>query len=139
MNRSGIQRGLIFIVILIGAIALFSLLFPSKKPAEIPLSEAVAMSQENKIQKIVVEGDALLITATDGSELKTFKETNASIYDIEGLNLEGVVVEIQGSAGLNWGGWLINLLPLLIPGVLLLLIFGGLLFFLLHRSGRFKR
>ena len=107
----------------------------STKPTEIPLSEAIAMSQNNEIEKIVVEDEWLLITATDGSEFRVFKEPNASIYDINELNLEGVVVEVKGLTGINWGGLLINYLPLLIP----LLIIGSLLFFFFRRSDRFKK
>ena len=109
------------------------------QPPEIPLSEVIAMSQNNEIEKIVVEDEELLITATDGSELRAFKEPNTSIFDIEGLNLEGVVVEEKGSTGFNWGGLLMNFLPLLIFSGLLLLILGGLLFFIFRRSERFRR
>jgi len=117
-------NSLIYIAILIAAIAVFSHLFSkAQEPTEIPLSEAVAMSQENKIEKIVIDGDTLLITTTDGVELKTFKESNASIYDIKGFNLEGVVVKVKGVTGVNWGGLLINLLPLLLFGALLFLLF----------------
>jgi len=76
---------------------------------------------------ILVEGDELTITKIDGTEVKTFKESNASIYEIGGLNLEGVIVDIKGSSGINWGGLLLNFLPLI--------IFGALLFFL-FRSAR---
>ena len=55
-------KSLIFIAILLSAIALFSpIMSMARKPAEIPLSEAVAMSQNGKIEKIDVEGDELLI------------------------------------------------------------------------------
>ncbi len=84
------------------------------------------MSQSKEIVKIKVEGDALNITATDGAEFIAFKESNASIYDIEGLNLEGVTVDIKGSSGINWGTLLINFLPLL--------LFGALLFYLFRRA-----
>ncbi len=127
MKPGGIHRGLIFLVIILGAIALFSMILPtSDKPKEIPLSEAVALSQSNGIEKIVVDGEALLITATDGSELKAFKESYASIYDIEGLNLQGIVVRVNGSSGFNWGGLLLNFLPLV--------LFGGLLFFFFRQA-----
>jgi len=127
MRPSGMYKSLIVIMILIAGVALVSYLLPAaNKPAEIPLSQAIAMSQDKRIEKILVEGDALLITATDGTEYETFKESNATIYDIEGLNLEGVVVEIEGSSGFNWGGLFINFLPLL--------IFGGLLFFLFRQA-----
>ena len=121
-------NSLIYIAILIVAIAVFSYLFSrSQEPTEIPLSEAIAMSQENKIEKILIEDTSLLITTTDGVEMRTFKESNASIYDVEGFNLEGIVIEVEGSSGFNWGGLFINFLPLL--------LFGGLLFFL-FRSAR---
>ncbi|MFC1933030.1 hypothetical protein ACFLXU_05335 [Chloroflexota bacterium] len=105
------------------------------QPPEIPLSEAIAMSQNNAIEKIVVEDEWLLITATDSSECRVFKEPNSSIYDIKGLNLQDVVVEVKGLTGANWGGLLINYLPMLIP----LLIFGSLLFFVFRRFDRFKK
>jgi len=115
---------LIYIAILIAAVAIFSQLFSrTQEPAEIPLSEAIAISQQNGIEKMLIEDDLLLITTTDGTELKTFKESNVSIYEIEGLNLEGVEVEVKGSSGFNWGGLLINFLPLLLFGALLFFIF----------------
>jgi len=99
----------------------------AEKPEEVPLSTVIAKSQTGEIEKIVVEGDVLTVTTTDGTELRTFKEANASIYEIAGLNLEGIVVDIKGSSGFNWGGLLLNFLPLI--------IFGALLFFL-FRSAR---
>ena len=128
MKPGGMYKSLIVIMILIAGVALVSYLFgtSAEKPTEIPLSEAITMSQDKEIEKIMVEGDSLLITATDGIEFKTFKERNANIYDIEGLNLEGVVVEVEDSTGFNWGGLFINFLPLL--------IFGGLLFFLFRQA-----
>ncbi len=127
MKPSWQRNSLIFIAILFAGIALISFfLSTSQKPTEIPLSEAIAMSQSKEIAKIKVDGDALNITATDGAAFIAFKESNASIYDIEGLNLEGVTVDIKGSSGINWGTLLINFLPLL--------LFGALLFYLFRRA-----
>jgi len=121
------RSSLIYIAILLAAIALFSYLIPSaNKPEEVPLSEVVAMSQGKRIAEIKVEDDMLLVTTLDGTELRAFKESNASIYEIEGLELEGVVVDIKGSSGINWGALMINFLPLL--------LFGGLLFFLFRQA-----
>jgi len=108
-------------------VALFSYLLPSaNKPEEVPLSEVIAMSQNRKIAEIRVEEDLLLVTTVDDTQVRAFKESNATIYEIEGLNLEGVIVDIKGSSGINWGGLLLNFLPLL--------IFGGLLFFLFRQA-----
>jgi cell division protease FtsH len=128
MSPSWKRNSLIYIAILLAGIALVSFLLPgADKPAEVPLSEVIAMSQNGQIEKIAVEEDVLTVTTIDGTELKTFKEANASIYEISGLSLEGVVVDIKGSSGFNWGGLLLNFLPLI--------IFGALLFFL-FRSAR---
>jgi len=128
MKPSWGRNSLIYIAILIAAIALFAVLWPgAEKPEEVPLSEVIARSQTGGVEKIVVEGELLIITTTDGTELRTYKETNTSIYEIVGLSLEGVEVDIKGSSGFNWGGLLLNFLPLV--------IFGALLFFL-FRSAR---
>jgi cell division protease FtsH len=150
MNRRSISRGLIFIIILIGAIALFSLLWPtSNKPTKIPLSEAIAMSQSGNIEKVVVdggestllitarvEGDApLVITTIDDEAFDVYSGTELTT-DIGDLNMAdlkelGFILPAnyitKSSSGFNWGGLLINFLPLL--------LFGGLLFFL-FRSAR---
>jgi cell division protease FtsH len=111
-------------VIIVAAIVLFTVILPSgQKPEEIPLSDAIAMSQSGEIDKIVVDGDTLNILATDGTELVAFKEINTSIYEIEGLSLEGVDVEIKGSGGINWGAIFINILPFLFLGALIFFIF----------------
>jgi len=121
------RNGFIYVVILLAVVALFSYLLPSaSKPEEVPLSDVIVMSQNKEIVKIEVEEDALLVAKKDGTELRTFKESNASIYEIEELNLQGVVVDIKGSSGINWGSLFLNFLPLI--------IFGGLLFFLFRQA-----
>ncbi len=121
------RTALIYLAILVAVVALFSYVIPSaKKPEEIPLSQVITMSQNKEIAEIKVKDDVLTITTVTGEELRSFKESNASIYEIEGLNLDGVVVNIEGSSGFDWGGLFLNLLPLV--------IFGGLLFFLFRQA-----
>ena len=118
---------IIFIAIGIAAIALFAYFTPAaKKPEEIPLTEAIAMSQSGEIAQITEENDALLITTIDGTELKTIKG-NLTLLELEELGFvrpEGGY-EIKSSGGFNWS-MMINFLPLI--------IFGGLLFFLFRRA-----
>jgi len=122
------RGSLIYIAIFISVIVLFLALWPgAEKSEEVPLSEVISRSQTGGIEKIIVDGELLTITTTDGTELRTYKETNTSIYEIAGLSLEGVEVDIKGSSGFNWGGLLLNFLPII--------IFGALLFFL-FRSAR---
>ncbi len=123
------RNSLIFIAILIAAIAIFSIFFPSmsQKPAEVPLTDVINLTQQHQVKAIEVDGDTLTVTKLDNTQIKTFKEANSTIYDIKGLDLTGVTVDVKGSSGINWGSLLINFLPLV--------IFGGLLFFL-FRSAR---
>lgn len=119
---------IIYIIILVGIIALFSFLIPSADPpVEITLSEAVVLSQNNEIESILVEGDTTInITTFSGEEFITFKGSDTSIYEIEGLQLAGVDIEFKGPGGFDFGSLLITMLPFL--------IFGGLLFFLFSQA-----
>src|SRR4030042_187292 len=128
MKSNWKRNSVIYIIILLAAVLLFSFLMPSgTEPAEVPLSLVVSMSQNDEIQKITVEGDLLIVTTVTGQEIKAFKEINATLSDIQGLKLDNVVVDIKGSSGINWGSLLINFLPFM------LLIF---LFFLIFRQAR---
>ena len=135
------RKSLIFILLLIAVVVFATFLFSTlQKPTEIALSEAIVMSQNNEIEKIVVDGDELLITPVgevtvttiDGREITTsdtittIKESNANIYDIEGLKLDPPVkVEVKAS-GFEWGSILFTLLPII--------LIGGLLFYLFRRA-----
>jgi cell division protease FtsH len=124
MKSNWKRNGLIYIFILLAAILFFYFLMPgSSGPEEVPLSQVIAMSQNNEITKININGDTMLVTTVDGKEYKTYKEANTSIYDIKDLKLDNVVIDIKGSSGFNWGGLLINLLPLLVFGFLLFFLF----------------
>jgi cell division protease FtsH len=128
MKSSWKRNSIIYIVAILAVVLLFSFFMPGgSQPEEVPLSQIITMSQNNEIQKISVEGDILTVITVDGREIKAFKETNASIYDIKDLKLDNVIVDIKGSSGLNWGGLLMNFLPFL------LLIF---LFFIIFRQAR---
>jgi cell division protease FtsH len=118
---------IIYIVILVATIALFSFLLPqADPPEEITLSEAITLSQENKIESIFVDGDTINITTFDGEEKVTTKETDTSINDIPGFKLDGVEIEFAKPGGFDIGSLFISILPFL--------IFGGLLFFLFSQA-----
>ncbi|MBM4432757.1 MAG: ATP-dependent metallopeptidase FtsH/Yme1/Tma family protein [Chloroflexi bacterium] len=127
MKQNWKRSGLIYIVILVVAIALFSLLVPPlEKPKEIPLSEAITMSQNNEIDKIVIDDDTLLITTVTGEEVKT-ATGGLTVVDLQelGLKLPAGGYEVKTTGAFDWG-LMINFLPLI--------IFGALLFFLFRRA-----
>ena len=118
---------IIYIFILVATIGLFAFLLPTvQEPEEIPLSKAIAMSQGGEIESILIEDAAINITTFNGTEYITFKEFNTGLYEIEGFNLDGVEVEIEGSTGFDWGNLLLSFLPFL------LII--GFIFFIFSRA-----
>ncbi len=122
------RRSLIFYAfIVIAAVVLFTVVLPSgTEPEQVLLSDVIEMSQAGEIDSILVSSDTLKITGTDGKEYTAHKEAYISIYEIEGLELEGVEVEVQGSGGVDWGAILINILPII--------FIGGFLFFLFSQA-----
>jgi len=128
MKSSWKRNSIIYIVILLAAVLLFSLLIPgASEPKEIGVDEAIAMSRNKEIAKVVVDDEELLITTKDDLEIKSVVG-NLTLVDLKelGFSLEGVQIEVKGDTGINWGAALINFLPLL--------IFGALLFFLFRQA-----
>jgi len=117
---------LVYIVVLVGIIALVTVLFSTpQKPKEISLSEVITMSKGNEIEKIVEERDWLTVTTTGGEELKT--NIGALNYnDLRELGLSTDVKYEIKPGGFDWGNMLLGFLPLI--------LFGGLLFFILFRA-----
>jgi len=110
----------------VAAVVLLYQLFPiTEKPAEITPGEAVAMVENNEVAEIVQEGDTLLITTTDGTELKAIVG-NLTLAELQELGFPLKLIKIKPS-GFDWSGLLIGFIPLL--------LFGALLFFL-FRSAR---
>ena len=126
MKSNWKRNSLIYITVLVAFVVLFSFLLPgSEKREEKPLSTIITMSQNGEIHSIEVDEEKLHVTLIDGTKLESIKETNANIYEISGLILEGVEVSVKEPSGFGWSV-LINFIPLL--------IFGALLFFLFRQA-----
>jgi cell division protease FtsH len=124
MGSSWRRSGIIYIIILLAGVALATLLFSgSEKPKEVPLSQVITMSGQHQIKDITVDGQWLTVVDNTGVKIRSFKG-DTSVFQITGLDLTGVELKIQ-PGGFDWGSLLIGLLPLM--------LFGALLFFLLFR------
>jgi len=118
---------IIFVAIAISAMVLFTIFTPmTKKPDEINLGEAIAMSQQGEIAESVIDGEQLLMTTTEDVEIKTIIGS-LTVIELQEL---GYIFEEGGPkvkpSGINWGNMALNFLPLI--------LFGGLLFFLFRRA-----
>jgi cell division protease FtsH len=124
MKSNWKRNSLIYIIILLAAILLFSFLIPgSNEPQEVPLGQVITMSQNGEISKVVIDGESMVVTTTDSRELKT-AIGNHTLVELKEL---GFVLpedyEVEPSGGINWGSLLINFLPLAIFGLLLFFMF----------------
>jgi cell division protease FtsH len=123
--KSGSNRTIfVYVLIIIATIVVFTFLLPpSIEPTEKTIDEVVTLSQENQIRSITIEGDVLNVITIDGSEYITYKEPYTTIYDIEGLNLEGIALDVLPASGWDWGAVFINFLPIILIGALLFFFF----------------
>jgi len=112
---------------LAGVVLIYLFFSTIQKPTEISLDEALAMSQSNEIKQFVIDGDELLITTINDTELKTVIG-NLNYLELKelGLKLEGVEHYSLEASGFEWGGVLLSFLPLI--------LIGGLLFYLFRRA-----
>ncbi len=117
-----------YIVMLVASIIIFALILPTTQdqPEEVPQSVLVSLSQQNQVAKIDVEGERIDFTTRENPprELFTYKETLTSFYEIPGLDINGVdEINIKGSSGFDWGSILINLIPILFIGGMIIFLF----------------
>jgi cell division protease FtsH len=124
------RNGLIYILIVMAIVLLSTLWMNSKtsQPEIVPLSQVIDMSRNGQIEKVVVDGETLLVTTTDSKQLKTETGT-LTLVDLKdlGLVLPPGNYDIKTSSGINWGNVLFTF------GPILLLVF---MFYLLFRQAR---
>jgi cell division protease FtsH len=82
------------------------------------------MSQNGEISKVVIDGESMVVTTTDGRQLEA-AIGNLTIVDLKvlGLVLPGGEYDIKAGGGINWGTLLLNFLPLALFGLLLFFMF----------------
>jgi cell division protease FtsH len=122
----------IFILMLL--VAAYSGFAQVKKPvANISISQLAAQIGAGEVKEITVSGDTLAITMNDGSLAEAKKETEASLseslknYGIDSAKIAGTNIIIKNESGFLY--WLLNLLPILLPVILV-----GVLVWMLFRQ-----
>ncbi|MFM7088354.1 MAG: ATP-dependent zinc metalloprotease FtsH [Candidatus Paceibacterota bacterium] len=98
-----------------------------EKPALIPISEVAKSVSSGEVQTILVEGQKLTLTMTNGSIQEAKKEPEASLsetlanYGVTKESLANVKIEIKNEAG--FGFWLGSILPFALPILFIILFF----------------
>jgi cell division protease FtsH len=129
-----IRNGLVYLVIIVIVLALFYNIYSASTGLDsVPITAVAEDVREGRVAKIVVSGDDLRITRTNGAEVASRKEPGADVTEVltnlgvtqEMLN--GITIEIQTPS--EWGSWF-AILSSLLPLVLL----GGLLLFMMRQA-----
>jgi cell division protease FtsH len=117
---------LLFVVIVV-LYSLFSSIGTSKT-ATITLSQVARLSEAGQVKSIVINGDDLTITKTDGTIADSTKESDASLvqtlssYGVTGAELAAINISVSTQSGFEY--FLIDiLLPILLPVLLIAFFF----------------
>ncbi len=130
MKSNWKRNSIIYIVVFITAVILFSLLRPgTPQPQEVSLSQIITMSQQGQLKSIEFDTSSLLVTANDGSQLTTQIGT-LNLKDLKDLGLDTDKLsggyDFKTSGGIDWGSLLLTFLPII--------FFSALLFFLFRQA-----
>jgi len=134
-----LRNGVVYLLVIVGVIVIFYTLLPSFRASnDVPLTTVVAMAKNGEIREIAVDGRKLTITPNVSSRVGSDRLYSriGTDTDVIGLLVEsgveigppsGVSVTFEGSSGLNsLFGLLLNFLPLI--------IFGGLILFMMRQA-----
>ena len=131
-----IRNVIIYLLILVAIIAIFTTFFPSSGGTEsIALTTMLDSAKRGDIKSIEQQDDTLVATprVDAGKKMKTtFNGSTKELYDLlkeKGVPIEGnqaVEITVKEASRFNWGALLSTFLPLL--------FFGFLLFFMLQRA-----
>ncbi|MFY9492900.1 MAG: ATP-dependent zinc metalloprotease FtsH [Minisyncoccia bacterium] len=98
-----------------------------KKEKVISLSELALQVKENQVKKALISGDKVTLTLADNSAAVVYKEPAGSFLDslknlgVPEKNISALDIQVKTESGLGY--FLINILPVILPFLLILLFF----------------
>jgi cell division protease FtsH len=132
MDSKWLRNSFVYLILLVAVVALFFTAFPvtdgnrGDNPA-ISISRVAADVKEGKVQRISVTEDRLQIEYDNKNRATSRKDANSSVtqqlrdYGVTPEQLEAVnIVYVDPPQFVNWLGILVNLLPLVFFGAILL-------------------
>jgi len=128
-NRRGMKNAGFIALLILAILVIYAATSQPNNLKKIPVTAAVAQSNNGEYQKIAVSGNQLTITKKGDTHptLKSYLEPNATLKD-EGFDYKKV--EIDPQADSNGGGVWLTLASTILPVILI----GGLLYFMLRSA-----
>ncbi len=128
MYSRWLRNSFIYLLILVAVIALvFSFFQPGKATPAKPLSQVAQMIENGRVEAIEVQGDALTVKPVNGETFKSRKESGSALSEqlralgVSTDKLQSVQIKVREPSQFgNWVGLLMNFLPLIIFGAILL-------------------
>ncbi|MGD9892127.1 MAG: ATP-dependent zinc metalloprotease FtsH [Dehalococcoidia bacterium] len=127
MYSRWLRNSFIYLLILVAVIAIvFSFFQPGGDNPTKDLGTVIQEAKSGQIKQIEIQGNTLEVTRKDGEEYKSRKEEGGTLSELlraEGVDLgpQGVQIKVKEPSQFgNWLGLLINFLPLIIFGAILL-------------------
>jgi cell division protease FtsH len=127
MYSRWLRNSFIYLLILVAVIAIvFSFFQPGGGETTKDLGTVISDARGGRIKQIEIQGNTLNVTLKDGDKYKSRKEEGGTLSELlkaEGVELgpQGVQIKVKEPSQFgNWIGLLINFLPLIIFGAILL-------------------
>ncbi len=129
-----IKNFLLFFAIFLVVAAIFSS-FASRgaaKPETVGIEALISQINSDSVSALVVSGDKISVTLKDDKKESVMKEPSESLstllnnFQVDPAKLASIKISIKEASG--WDYWLANILPILLP----LLLVGAFLFFMLR-------
>jgi len=131
-----LKNFLVILILFILVSGIFSMLSSSQKsPATVSLTELAQQINDEKVNKITVNGQSLEISLKDNTDEISTKETESSLteslknYGVDATKLQKVSLVVAEESG--WRFWLGNVI---VPFILPLLIMGLFLWFIMRQA-----
>ncbi len=138
MKLNPLVKNFIFVILILLVVGgIFSLIYmPSEKINQISLSQLVTDINQDKVKKITIFGDSILITYNDNKTANSMKESNSVLPDLlTNLGVDKTKLQkVEISANLVQESIWSWLLPALIYGILPLLLIGFFLWTMLKQA-----
>jgi len=127
MYSRWLRNSFIYLLILVAVIAIvFSFFQPGGGTETKDLGTVIADARAGNVKQIEIQGDSLDVTLKNGEKYESRKEQGGTLSELlrdEGVDLgpQGVQIKVKEPSQFgNWLGLLINFLPLIIFGAILL-------------------
>ena len=118
------RNGFIYLIIIVAVIAIFFAVFSRGSVEEKDLTSVITDIKSGQVAEIVVSGNKIEVSRSDGQKYIAIKEDQASFYQVleaSGIDPATVKIQVKGPSGFsNVISWVVPFLPILLIAIFFL-------------------